>query len=70
MNQRKILYLQQVTIPNGEGSTALPISIKLSKNTELLKRSPKTGGRVYARPPVPCPELVEGSGTSSTFVIS
>ena len=60
MNQRKILHSQQVTIPNGEGSTALPISIKLSKNTELLKRNPKTGGKCTLAPLFPVLSLSKG----------
>ena len=31
MNQRIIIYYQQNTTPTGEGSTALPISLKSPK---------------------------------------
>jgi len=34
MNQRKILHTQQYTTPNGEGSTALPVSLNLYSHSE------------------------------------
>jgi hypothetical protein len=34
MNQRKILHPQQVKTPNGEGSTALPVSLNLYSHSE------------------------------------
>jgi hypothetical protein len=34
----------------------------------MAGKSPKIGERAYARSPISCPELVEGSGILSIFV--
>ncbi len=37
MNQRKILHYQQNATPNGEGSTALPVSLNFCEDPKGLK---------------------------------
>jgi hypothetical protein len=37
MNQRKILYLKKKATPNGEGSTALPVSLNFKTRPKVLE---------------------------------
>ncbi len=51
MNQRKILHSQEIATPNGEGLTALPVSLNLIRNYAACEKIPEIGGASYARAP-------------------